>query len=120
MTAHVLGDPWGGPLGGFFHDSGLLFAVSAPTPTDKVSHLFSGGSPSVQGGSGCEDPHSPGKEGHQGGEAERSAGWVLFMLLPYPQDGRLTLILDLRGLNMFLRPLRCKMLTVPRPSYGWL
>ncbi len=54
-----------GPMGGFHRDSGLSFAVSAPTPIDGVSHL----------------------------------------LRP---------ILDLRGLNKFLRPLRCKMLTVPR------
>ena len=36
-----------------------------------------------------------------------------YFLIP-KKDGRLRPILDLRGLNTFLRPLRCKMLTVPR------
>ncbi len=57
------------PLGGFYHYWWLLL-IYAPTQTDEVSHFFSGNRPSAQGGSGCGDLHSPGKEGHQLGEAE--------------------------------------------------
>ncbi len=47
------------------------------------------------------------QDNHQAGFYSR------YFLIP-KKDGRLGPILDLRGLNKFLRPLRCKMLTVPR------
>ncbi len=47
------------------------------------------------------------QDNHQAGFYSR------YFLIP-KKDGRLRPILDLRGLNKFLRPLRCKMLTVPR------
>lgn len=48
------------------------------------------------------------------GQTNQQAGFCSRYFLIPKKDGRLRLILDLRGLNRFLRPLRCKRLIIPR------
>ena len=48
------------------------------------------------------------------GQTNQQAGFCSRYFLIPKKDGRLRPILDLRGLNRFLRPLRCKRLIIPR------
>lgn len=48
------------------------------------------------------------------GKADHQSGFFSRYFLIPKRDGGLRPVLDLRGLNWFLRPLRCRMLTVPR------
>ena len=48
------------------------------------------------------------------GQEDREAGFYSHYFLIPKRDGTLQPIVDLRGLNKFFQPLRCKILTVPR------
>ena len=54
------------------------------------------------------------------GQEDRQAGFYSHYFLGPKRDGTLWPILGVRGLNKFLRPLRCKMLTVPRVKHAVL